>query len=133
MGMLSTRVGSFSEAMDHYKNGLFYNPTHCQTLHNLGSLLLMLLRFEEAQYYFDTAFSKVDVIMTPTTRGPAFEMGSKGSDPIQMYLEDLFTISANLAGLPAMSLPNGNIENKPIGLQIIGNFLDESSLPAAEL
>ena len=77
---------------------------------------------------FDEAFSYVDVIMTPTTRGPAFEMGSKGSDPIQMYLEDLFTISANLAGLPAMSLPNGNIDNKPIGLQIIGNFLDESSI-----
>jgi aspartyl-tRNA(Asn)/glutamyl-tRNA(Gln) amidotransferase subunit A len=77
---------------------------------------------------FDEAFSDVDVIMTPTTRGPAFEMGSKGSDPIQMYLEDLFTISANLAGLPAMSLPNGNIDNKPIGLQIIGNFLDESTI-----
>ena len=77
---------------------------------------------------FDEAFSDVDVIMTPTTRGAAFEMGSKGSDPIQMYLEDLFTISANLAGLPAMSLPNGNIDNKPIGLQIIGNFLDESSI-----
>ena len=77
---------------------------------------------------FDEAFCNVDVIMTPTTRGPAFEMGSKGSDPIQMYLEDLFTISANLAGLPAMSLPNGNIDNKPIGLQIIGNFLDESSI-----
>ena len=77
---------------------------------------------------FDEAFSAVDVIMTPTTRGPAFEMGSKGSDPIQMYLEDLFTISANLAGLPAMSLPNGNIDNKPIGLQIIGNFLNESSI-----
>ena len=77
---------------------------------------------------FVEAFSNVDVIMTPTTRGPAFEMGSKGSDPIQMYLEDLFTISANLAGLPAMSLPNGNIDKKPIGLQIIGNFLDESMI-----
>ena len=77
---------------------------------------------------FDKAFLSVDVIMTPTTRGPAFDIGSKGSDPIQMYLEDLFTISANLAGLPAMSLPNGNIDNKPIGLQIIGNFLDESSI-----
>ena len=77
---------------------------------------------------FDDAFSNVDVIMTPTTRGPAFEMGSKGSDPIQMYLEDLFTISANLAGLPAMSLPNGSIDNKPIGLQIIGNFLEESTI-----
>ena len=77
---------------------------------------------------FDSAFSKVDVIMTPTTRGTAFEMGSKGSDPIQMYLEDLFTISANLAGLPAMSVPNGNLDNKPTGIQIIGNFLDESSI-----
>ena len=77
---------------------------------------------------FDEAFSNVDVIMTPTTRGPAFDIGSKGSDPIQMYLEDLFTISSNLAGLPAMSLPNGNLDNKPIGLQIIGNFLDESSI-----
>ena len=77
---------------------------------------------------FDTAFENIDVIMTPTTRGPAFELGSKGDDPLQMYLEDLFTIPANLAGLPAMSLPNGNIENKPIGLQIIGNFLDESTI-----
>ena len=77
---------------------------------------------------FDIAFSNVDVIMTPTTRGTAFEIGSKGSDPIQMYLEDLFTISANLAGLPAMSLPNGIVNNKPTGLQIIGNFLEESSI-----
>ena len=77
---------------------------------------------------FDKAFSNIDVIMTPTTRGPAFEMGSKGSDPIQMYLEDLFTISANLAGLPAISIPNGSVDNKPTGIQIIGNFLDESSV-----
>ncbi len=77
---------------------------------------------------FVKAFSNIDVIMTPTTRGPAFEMGSKGNDPIQMYLEDLFTISANLAGLPAISIPNGNVENKPTGIQIIGNFLDESSI-----
>ena len=66
--------------------------------------------------------------MSPTTRGAAFEAGSKGDDPIQMYLEDLFTIPANLAGLPAMSIPNGMIDNKPIGLQLIGNFLDESRL-----
>ena len=77
---------------------------------------------------FDSAFKSVDIIMSPTTRGPAFEVGSKGDDPIQMYLEDLFTIPANLAGLPAMSIPNGIIDNKPIGLQLIGNFLDESRL-----
>ena len=77
---------------------------------------------------FDSAFKNVDIIMSPTTRGAAFEVGSKGDDPIQMYLEDLFTIPANLAGLPAMSIPNGMIDNKPIGLQLIGNFLDESRL-----
>jgi len=77
---------------------------------------------------FDSAFKSVDIIMSPTTRGPAFEVGSKGDDPIQMYLEDLFTIPANLAGLPAMSIPNGMIDNKPIGVQLIGNFLDESRL-----
>ena len=77
---------------------------------------------------FDNAFVDVDIIMTPTTRGAAFEIGSKSDDPIQMYLEDLFTIPANLAGLPAMSIPNGMIDNKPIGLQLIGNFLDESRL-----
>ena len=77
---------------------------------------------------FDSAFKSVDIIMSPTTRGAAFKAGSKGDDPIQMYLEDLFTIPANLAGLPAMSIPNGMIDNKPIGLQLIGNFLDESTL-----
>ena len=77
---------------------------------------------------FDEAFLKVDVLMSPTTRGAAFEAGSKGSDPIQMYLEDLFTIPANLAGLPALSIPNGFVDSKPIGLQLIGNFLEESKL-----
>ena len=77
---------------------------------------------------FDSAFKNVDIIMSPTTRGAAFEAGSKGDDPIQMYLEDLFTIPANLAGLPAMSIPNGMVDHKPIGLQLIGNFLDESRL-----
>ena len=77
---------------------------------------------------FDSAFKNVDIIMSPTTRGAAFKVGSKGDDPIQMYLEDLFTIPANLAGLPAMSIPNGMVDSKPIGLQLIGNFLDESKL-----
>ena len=77
---------------------------------------------------FVSAFEKVDVIMSPTTRGTAFKAGSMGSDPIQMYLEDLFTIPANLAGLPAMSVPNGIVDNKPVGMQLIGNFLEESKV-----
>ena len=77
---------------------------------------------------FVSAFEKVDVIISPTTRGTAFKAGSMGSDPIQMYLEDLFTIPANLAGLPAMSVPNGIVDNKPVGMQLIGNFLEESKI-----
>tara|TARA_B110000503_G_C7148693_1_gene414136 strand:- start:1385 stop:2836 length:1452 start_codon:yes stop_codon:yes gene_type:complete len=77
---------------------------------------------------FVAAFEKVDVIMSPTTRGTAFKAGSMGNDPIQMYLEDLFTIPANLAGLPAMSVPNGIVNNKPLGMQLIGNFLEESKI-----
>jgi len=77
---------------------------------------------------FVSAFEKVDIIMSPTTRGTAFKAGSMGSDPIQMYLEDLFTIPANLAGLPAMSVPNGIVDNKPLGMQLIGNFLEESKI-----
>ena len=77
---------------------------------------------------FVSAFEKVDVIMSPTTRGTAFKAGSMGSDPIQMYLEDLFTIPANLAGLPAMSVPNGIVDSKPVGMQLIGNFLEESKI-----
>ena len=77
---------------------------------------------------FVSAFEKVDVIMSPTTRGTAFKAGSMGSDPIQMYVEDLFTIPANLAGLPAMSVPNGIVDNKPVGMQLIGNFLEESKI-----
>ena len=65
--------------------------------------------------------------MTPTTRGSAFEAGSM-NDPIQMYLEDLFTVPANLAGLPGISIPSGYVDNKPLGVQLIGNSLLESQL-----
>ena len=76
---------------------------------------------------FDNAFKYVDLIMSPTTRGTAFEAGSM-SDPIQMYLEDLFTVPANLAGLPGISIPSGSLDSKPLGIQLIGNSLQESQL-----
>ena len=76
---------------------------------------------------FDNAFKHVDLIMSPTTRGPAFEAGSM-SDPIQMYLEDFFTVPANLAGLPGISIPSGYLDSKPLGIQLIGNSLQESQL-----
>ncbi len=74
---------------------------------------------------FDKTFSLIDFIITPTTRGPAFKFNSKTDDPIQMYLEDLFTIPVNLAGLPALSMPSGLINNLPQGCQLIGNHLEE--------
>ena len=78
---------------------------------------------------FDKAFSKVDAILSPTSPTPAFEIGSKVDDPLQMYLCDIYTTSINLAGLPAISIPCGfSKDNLPIGLQIIGKPFDEETL-----
>ena len=77
---------------------------------------------------FVKAFNEVDVIMSPSSPSSAFKIGSKTEDPIEMYLEDLFTISSNLAGVPAMSIPHGFSKNLPIGLQLIGNYLEESEI-----
>lgn len=77
---------------------------------------------------FDEAFKKVDAIITPTAPTPAFKIGEKMDDPLQMYLSDIFTISVNLAGIPAISLPCGFTKGKmPIGLQIMaGHFAEET-------
>lgn len=77
---------------------------------------------------FVDAFSEVDIIMSPSSPSSAFKIGSKTEDPIEMYLEDLFTISSNLAGVPAMSIPHGFSGGLPIGLQLIGNYLEESKI-----
>ena len=81
---------------------------------------------------FDQAFSQVDVVMGPTTPTPAFALGAKTADPITMYLNDIYTIGANLAGLPAMSIPCGFAQSLPVGLQLIGrHFAEERLLSAA--
>lgn len=78
---------------------------------------------------FDEAFKGVDVIVTPTTPTPAFKIGEKASDPLQMYLSDIFTISVNLAGVPAISIPCGfSSQGLPIGLQLIGRHFDEEKI-----
>jgi len=77
---------------------------------------------------FVDAFEKVDVIIGPTSPSPAFQFGSKTKDPVAMYLEDIYTIAANLAGLPGLSIPCGLVDNKPVGLQLIGNFFAEGQL-----
>ena len=77
---------------------------------------------------FKRAFSEVDVLMGPTTPTAAFPIGAKTSDPITMYLNDIYTIGANLAGLPGMSIPCGFTQGLPVGLQIVGPHFSEAKL-----
>jgi len=77
---------------------------------------------------FDKVFEKVDVLMTPTVPTPAFKLGEKITDPVSMYLSDIYTVSVNLAGLPALSIPCGKIGRLPVGLQIIGRQLDDEKI-----
>ena len=77
---------------------------------------------------FVAAFKSCDVILGPTAPTPAFRIGEKISDPVQMYLFDIYTISVNLAGLPGLSLPCGQAAGLPVGLQLIGNYFSEARL-----
>jgi aspartyl-tRNA(Asn)/glutamyl-tRNA(Gln) amidotransferase subunit A len=77
---------------------------------------------------FNEAFQQVDVLVAPTSPSPAFGIGEKTNDPISMYLSDIFTIAVNLAGIPAISIPVGFIQSKPVGMQLIGNFFAEDRL-----
>ena len=78
--------------------------------------------------WFDEAFKKVDILLAPTAPTTAFGFGDNIDNPMAMYLSDLLTIPANLAGLPAMSLPNGFSKNLPIGAQFVGNYFSEELL-----
>ena len=77
---------------------------------------------------FTEAFKQVDVIMGPASPTTAFKVGEKADDPVTMYLSDIYTIAVNLAGLPGMSVPAGDVGGLPVGLQIIGNYFDEARL-----
>ncbi len=78
---------------------------------------------------FDQAFQKVDALLTPTAPSAAFGLGENADDPVAMYLNDIFTVTVNLAGLPGMSIPAGvDANGLPLGLQLIGKALDEGTL-----
>jgi aspartyl-tRNA(Asn)/glutamyl-tRNA(Gln) amidotransferase subunit A len=77
---------------------------------------------------FISAFEKVDVILGPTTPSTAFGLGEKSDDPIAMYLQDIYTVTSNLVGLPAASIPAGFVSDLPVGMQLIGNYLSEAKL-----
>jgi aspartyl-tRNA(Asn)/glutamyl-tRNA(Gln) amidotransferase subunit A len=78
---------------------------------------------------FAEAFGKVDVIVTPTSPTAAFKLGDKVDDPLAMYLADIYTVTANLAGIPGISVPCGETKEKlPVGMQILGKHFDESTV-----
>ncbi|MDH7942415.1 Asp-tRNA(Asn)/Glu-tRNA(Gln) amidotransferase subunit GatA [Pseudohongiella sp. SYSU M77423] len=77
---------------------------------------------------FDEAFKSVDVILGPTSPHTAFKLGEKNADPVTMYLEDIYTIAVNLAGIPGMSLPAGMLQGLPIGMQLVGPAFSEARL-----
>jgi aspartyl-tRNA(Asn)/glutamyl-tRNA(Gln) amidotransferase subunit A len=78
---------------------------------------------------FASAFAQVDCLLTPTAPSAAFAIGDKADDPIAMYLNDVFTVPANLAGLPAVSVPAGlSADGLPLGLQVIGRAFDEATV-----
>ena len=78
---------------------------------------------------FERAFQKVDAIVTPTAPTPAFKLGEKSDDPLSMYLADIYTVTADLAGIPGISVPRGNTASGlPIGLQVLGKHFDESTV-----
>ena len=78
--------------------------------------------------YFETALSEVDVLVIPATPNIAFKFGEKSDDPLLMYLEDIYNVSANLSGVPCVSVPCGKIDGLPVGLQIIGKHFDEAKM-----
>ena len=78
---------------------------------------------------FTEAFKACDVLLTPATPGPAFAVGSKAADPVAMYLNDVFTVTVSLAGLPAIAVPAGlTADGLPLGLQVIGKAFDEATV-----
>ena len=77
---------------------------------------------------FRAAFTQVDLLIGPTTPTPAFDIGAKMDDPVTMYLNDIYTIGANLAGLPGVSLPCGFVDELPMGLQLVGPHFGEAKL-----
>jgi aspartyl-tRNA(Asn)/glutamyl-tRNA(Gln) amidotransferase subunit A len=78
---------------------------------------------------FEEAFQKVDAIVTPTAPTPAFKLGEKSDDPLSMYLADIYTVTADLAGIPGVSVPCAKTQSGlPIGLQVLGRHFDEGTV-----
>jgi aspartyl-tRNA(Asn)/glutamyl-tRNA(Gln) amidotransferase subunit A len=77
---------------------------------------------------FENAFQRVDILLAPTSPTPAFKLGERLKDPLAMYLSDIFTVPASLAGIPAISIPGGKVDGLPFGLQLIADKFQEAKL-----
>ncbi len=132
-GLLETyldtrRVGLGPEAKRRVMTGTYtLSAGYYDAYYKKAAAVRELLRSD-----FRQAFEKVDVIFSPTTPGPAFKLGSKTADPLQMYLEDIYTVTANLVGVPALSFPMGTVTEEgrelPVGGQLMGRWFDEATV-----
>lgn len=136
-GYRSKKEGSFAELIKNSRSEGFGDEVKHRIL--MGTHVLSSGYFDD--YYMQAlkirrliqeelqqAMTKVEVILGPTTPTLAFKLGEKNTDPIQNYLADVFTVAANLTGMPALSIPVGFSEGLPIGMQLIGNYFSEASL-----
>ena len=96
--------------------------------HYRGRRLMGAGQFEEAIVYFEKAFKKVDFLLAPVSPTLPFKIGAKTQDPLKMYLSDVFTVTANLAGIPGLSLPAGFVDQLPVGIQLLGPQFSEELL-----
>jgi len=109
--------------------GYFYSQRKLLKIFAITSGVLVLGMILMIWQDFDRAWDEVDVILTPTTPTPAFAQGEKAGDPIAMYLEDILTVTVNMAGLPGISIPAGlSAQGTPLGLQLIAKPFDEPML-----
>ncbi|KTD08095.1 Asp-tRNA(Asn)/Glu-tRNA(Gln) amidotransferase subunit GatA [Legionella jamestowniensis] len=136
-GHRSARAASVRELIINSRNEGFgeevkrriLTGTHVLSSGYFDAYYLQALKIRRLiQLELQDALQQVDIILGPTTPTCAFKIGEKINDPIQNYLADVFTVAANLAGLPALSIPAGFSEGLPIGMQLIGNYFDEAKL-----
>ncbi|MDI9819290.1 MULTISPECIES: Asp-tRNA(Asn)/Glu-tRNA(Gln) amidotransferase subunit GatA [unclassified Legionella] len=136
-GHRSSRGGTLSELITHSRSEGFgtevkrriLTGTHVLSSGYFDDYYLQALKIRRLiQKEMQETLSKIDIILGPTTPTCAFKSGEKQTDPVKNYLADIFTVAANLAGLPAMSIPAGFSQGLPIGIQLIGNYFNEARL-----
>jgi aspartyl-tRNA(Asn)/glutamyl-tRNA(Gln) amidotransferase subunit A len=128
----SRRYGLGEEVKKRIMLGTYALSSGYYEAHYLRAQKVRMLIKKDFEKAFDSSRNGVDLIMTPTTPTPAFKIGEKNANPIQMYLEDVFTVTANIVGIPAISLPadpiNWEGQKLPIGFQLMGKWFDEEGI-----